>query len=493
MKKLIALVLALALVLAVAVASANTITIESNAAAGATNNTTYDLYQVLRLEKAASTTLGTPNEDTGVVAAANLASPVAYYLNSPAEDTLAGLLNATTYLTATKSADGTRWNITLTGSPTGAELAATLNTDAIKAAAIKHEQKTANGNANVVFDNETDGYYLIVASNGTKLIAQSLGDVTIKEKNTYITDVKTVEEADLAVGEIAHFTITVHVPATAVVGEEITVHDTMDSELDYNDDVAATFNGAAVTLTDGTKKANTELFAKKFTITEDMLDHDVVLTYTATVNETADSDEDGFVNTSFANDSNFETLPTTVRVYTFDFDLDKNFADVTGDDAANYSATFNMSKGGNTLKFKDLGNHKYVLAEDQTATTGVTTDLVVDGLNNINVTGLDAGEYVLTEIATAPGYNLMTETITVTITDTTPAASKNDPSVEPTWTVSYQIGSGDVATGTVTIVNNKGTQLPSTGGIGTTIFYILGGLLVIGAAVILVARRKAQD
>jgi len=41
--------------------------------------------------------------------------------------------------------------------------------------------------------------------------------------------------------------------------------------------------------------------------------------------------------------------------------------------------------------------------------------------------------------------------------------------------------------------NQKGVELPSTGGIGTTIFYILGGLLVVGAAVILVARRKAQD
>ena len=46
---------------------------------------------------------------------------------------------------------------------------------------------------------------------------------------------------------------------------------------------------------------------------------------------------------------------------------------------------------------------------------------------------------------------------------------------------------------TAPIQNQSGTVLPSTGGIGTTIFYILGGLLVVGAAVILVARRKAQD
>ena len=43
------------------------------------------------------------------------------------------------------------------------------------------------------------------------------------------------------------------------------------------------------------------------------------------------------------------------------------------------------------------------------------------------------------------------------------------------------------------IINQQGTELPSTGGIGTAIFYILGGLLVVGAAVILVARRKASN
>ena len=45
----------------------------------------------------------------------------------------------------------------------------------------------------------------------------------------------------------------------------------------------------------------------------------------------------------------------------------------------------------------------------------------------------------------------------------------------------------------IQVENNKGTELPHTGGIGTTIFYILGGLLVVGAAVILVARRKASN
>lgn len=45
----------------------------------------------------------------------------------------------------------------------------------------------------------------------------------------------------------------------------------------------------------------------------------------------------------------------------------------------------------------------------------------------------------------------------------------------------------------ITIENNKGTVLPSTGGMGTTIFYVVGGLLIIGAVIVLVARRKAHE
>ena len=42
----------------------------------------------------------------------------------------------------------------------------------------------------------------------------------------------------------------------------------------------------------------------------------------------------------------------------------------------------------------------------------------------------------------------------------------------------------------ITIDNNKGQELPSTGGIGTTIFYVVGTVLVLGAAVVLITRRR---
>ena len=53
------------------------------------------------------------------------------------------------------------------------------------------------------------------------------------------------------------------------------------------------------------------------------------------------------------------------------------------------------------------------------------------------------------------------------------------------------VGSGEPSTTlTANVVNQSGAELPSTGGIGTTIFYVLGGLLVVGAGVLLVTRKR---
>ena len=50
-----------------------------------------------------------------------------------------------------------------------------------------------------------------------------------------------------------------------------------------------------------------------------------------------------------------------------------------------------------------------------------------------------------------------------------------------------------VPSGGLEVINNKGTVLPSTGGIGTTIFYVVGGLLVVGAGVLLVTKKRVSD
>ena len=451
-----------------------------------------------------------PNKDTGTVSteytyyellkASINGTAVSYYLPSPAGDTLKGLLDAVTVsgadlFTFTKSADGTRWIATINEKSAGVAfadsdgeaIAAALNTDAIKAAALATNTFSQSGGS-AVAEGLDAGYYLITSTLGTKLVLQTLGDVEIETKNEYHTSTKTASKTNMNIGDTVTYTITVHIPATAKVGDEVTVHDTLDEHLQADlTTLKAKVGETDVTLSDGTKKAETETFAKKFAVTEAMLNADVVITYDATLLSTA-ADDTGYVNELFSNTSAYETVPSKVRVWTFDFDLDKNFQNVTGDDAANYSATFELKNSNDEVIYFTKDGNNYT--KTASTTEGAVAILTINGKDNINVKGLEAGTYTLTEKTTAEGYNLLTDAITVTITDTSPENTATDESKTPSHEVSYKIGNGENAKGTVTVENNTGTVLPSTGGIGTTIFYVVGSILVVAAGVLLITKKR---
>lgn len=135
------------------------------------------------------------------------------------------------------------------------------------------------------------------------------------------------------------------------------------------------------------------------------------------------------------------------------------------------------------------------------------TDLNEDGKNvnftsnesgKFSVTGLDDGTYYLREIKAPDGYNLAGADMEVKIDATTvngqnwngmPAGALTDISVKVN---SGEVQKGDTSNGTVsiTVENKKGTTLPETGGIGTTIFYVMGSALALGALVLLVAKKR---
>lgn len=133
---------------------------------------------------------------------------------------------------------------------------------------------------------------------------------------------------------------------------------------------------------------------------------------------------------------------------------------------------------------------KYILEEKtevQTKTESVDITATVGSDGVLRFEGLSAGEYTITEIKAPDGYNLLKAPITVTIGWTAPASGKT----ECTWT--YTWGNTADTSGnsnTVTVTNNAGLELPSTGGIGTTIFYILGSVLLVGAAILLITKKR---
>lgn len=136
---------------------------------------------------------------------------------------------------------------------------------------------------------------------------------------------------------------------------------------------------------------------------------------------------------------------------------------------------------------KKLTGAEFELYNATVEGTTVTLGTKVKDATAVNADGLlvwenlKNGTYAIVETKAPAGYRLDSAPHAITLNATT--ATGDNPLTAATET--YFLRSE--------IPNTKGASLPSTGGIGTTIFYIVGGLLVIGAAVILVARRKAHD
>lgn len=119
----------------------------------------------------------------------------------------------------------------------------------------------------------------------------------------------------------------------------------------------------------------------------------------------------------------------------------------------------------------------------------------------ITFKGLGAGTYTLTEVVTPSGYNTadpITFTIEITVPGTittgSEAATYSVTNITPEGTT-IGLNGNDAKTGIyeTNVIDKSGTALPSTGGIGTTIFYILGTILVLGAGVLLVTRRRMRS
>lgn len=156
----------------------------------------------------------------------------------------------------------------------------------------------------------------------------------------------------------------------------------------------------------------------------------------------------------------------------------------------------------------EAGHRIYVTAADDSGTyifdaQSESNEVVSPASGLIVIKGLAAGTYKLTETEAPRGYNLLENAITVeasikdvtNYTETITTYYDKDGNV-----VSQEVAGGSSKTTTaavnvvpVTVVNKAGTELPSTGGIGTTLFYVLGGLLVVGAVILFVTRKRMKS
>ena len=448
MKKTMSVLLALVLLLALSVpamaAGEGTITI-NNAVAGQT----YTIYEILYLES-----------------------------YNPAEGSEAYAYKATTAWNEFINSDGikgTYMDVDAQGYVTwveGADAAAFAKLARAYAANANNNvtaQGTANADStNVTFNNLELGYYLVDSTLGTLCSLDTTNPtVTIEEKNAKPSNVKTVEEDsnhkygeknDADIGQTVNFKSTITAQAGA---ENYVFHDKMSEGLTDG----CTFEVRFTQVFCDTLKANDQ----------------IVISYTATLNENAVIAGAGNPNTSkvsYGDSSNTKYTPDSqTKTYTWDVDVFKYTMDGEKEKAL-AGATFNLSKnadGSNPIALVSEGNNVYRVAK--TGETGTVTEITTDATGKFTIKGLDADTYYLTETAAPAGYNKLAGPVTIVI------------------------GENGVVNGTteapqgvdeVKVLNQSGTELPSTGGIGTTIFYVLGGVLVVGAAVLLVTKKRME-
>jgi fimbrial isopeptide formation D2 family protein/LPXTG-motif cell wall-anchored protein len=241
---------------------------------------------------------------------------------------------------------------------------------------------------------------------------------------------------------------------------------------------------------------------------------DIVIEFYALLNSSAVIGLDGNTNKSkleYSNNpdddsSKGETPWDTVITFTYELDVNKIDGD-TEEVLQGAQFALQATDGDHANKYVEVDANGKVTGWADAAPAADATDnpaLLVSGADGIfKVIGLDDGTYSLVEIKAPKGYNTI-DPITLVVKGTTAngkdytdelANTASNALTKLELTVNGEVAEGDTSKGIVetTVENNSGATLPSTGGIGTTIFYVLGGLLIAGAGIVLVARRKAAE
>lgn len=398
----------------------------------------------------------------------------------------------------------------------------------------------------VTFNNLPYGYYYITSSLGAVVtIDSAMPNATVIDKNqTPGWDpedpenpgesgeqgkfVAAAEDGDFAktstaaIGDTAYFKINAYAPKYA--GDKLvatyTFTDTLAVGFTYNSDLVVKIGNKVLTEnTDYTVTQNDQeitVVVKAGTIDSYPTDAHLSITYSATVDKDAVYDNTNTVNmkwTVYPNDPDtgdpdpnkppYDPNDPTDPNYPKDPETGAPIEDPNDPENPSGSKTDTYVFGFNLQKYKEsaaegneLDGAKFKLYDDATGGNEIAVVKIDDGAYRVasaeeravegfasveieagtaQIFGLDAKTYYLEETAAPDGYNMLKSRVEVTISD-----------ADNTHTDGIQNTTTDV-------VNKSGSLLPSTGGIGTTIFYVLGGVLVVGAGVLLIVRRRMSS
>lgn len=376
--------------------------------------------------------------------------------------------------------------------------------------------KTASGST-VTFTDLPLGWYLVVSSLSNGAIC-SIGttdkEVTINEKNGAPTvDKEVLEDStntygkgnDADVGDTVTFRATIKV--TDGDPKNYVLHDKMSDGLTFKGITSVTRTNAGTSTSD-TLNENTHYTLKQgagvtvdpnctfeLAFKENVLKPNdvVVVEYTAVINEKAVIGSTGNPNeaTLEYKDGTRGTSSST-KTYTWKIDIYKYFQDSAGTKKPLKDATFVLYRqnSSNTPEYAKISADKIEWGTEKEQATPLTSDKE----GKIAISRLDADTYYLEETKAPTGYNPLTSPIEIKIEHST----MNETSASATITYKQQ-GTEDSATNItstenrVEVENKTGTTLPSTGGMGTTLFYVIGGGLMVAAIVLLVTKKRMEN
>ena len=397
---------------------------------------------------------------------------------------------------------------------------------------------TAAGSANTVTDGKyvisglAAGYYLVKDQDGsltgdndsyTEYIIQVVGNVTatpksdvtevqkkVKDINDSTDTTKTdwQDSADYDIGDSIPFQLkaTLADNVSSYTTYKVVFHDTLSKGLTYNNDAKVYIDGTETNGFAVNADGTTTLTVSCDDVKALGAGNSSVITveYTAKLNENAVLGSAGNPNEVYleysnnpnkseeGNNETGETPKDVVIVFTYKTIINK----VDSETKPLTGAAFKLEK--------------LIKGEDGAADTWTTIkEFAVDGTTtSFTFSGLDDGQYKLTETKTPVGYNTIDpiyfvieathdetadaptlKTLNAYLTD---ANGNKQTEMKDGESVNIDLGTVDLTAGsiTTTVVNKSGSELPSTGGIGTTIFYVLGGVLVLAAVVLLVTKKR---
>lgn len=489
MKKLITLLAVLTLALAMAVpafaasgtaSSTGTITIDN-----AVTGTTYKAYRIFDLESYDT------NKDV-----------YSYKLNTKWKDfptystTIDGNTVSATEFFSVNPAGYIEWNDAKKDA--GADFAK-LAKAFVDANTIECDQEKTASSTTVTFTDLTLGYYLVDTSLGSLcslnttapsvIIKEKNSDTTIEKKIVINNDEK-VDSNSAGIGDTVNFSITITVkdgnPKNYVLHDRLSGLTFDPGSLEVQ--IGTTTLDPNTDYTLETNPADGDSFDVKFKDGKLKTNDVVVVTYSATVAANATIAGAGNKNTAKLVYNGKHSTEEETTTYVWKLNVHKYTLNSTNDEVVLSGAKFVLyRKDGDTKKYAKLTNNKI---DGWVNDKGDATTLVTNGAGDILIEGLNVGTYYLEETEAPAGYNKLTEPIEVKITATPDATGVSG-------TVEYKNQNDSTYTpatnATVKVLNEAGTQLPSTGGIGTTLFYVIGGGLMAVAAVLLVTKKRMNN